>query len=258
MAKYCGNCGAQMADDARVCGVCGTPFDMGPAPSTAHPGQGGGPVGGGPGGGGHAMGRVGLDGRGAGMGNGMGPGVGAGFRPAAQRKLPVLWIAIGGGVLALILIIVAAVLIIPNFTGYRALLRRTMTAFEDYDIDNMMDNCSEIYYEYASEDSAEMYFSSVVGSVLDDLEDGAGHNYKFSYKVNEYYEMSNRQLDRMLNALAFFSDRADILSDYADEIVAADVTVTGKKNSRETSEDVLVVMTKEADGWKLLAIQRDY
>ena len=54
----------------------------------------------------------------AGMGNGMGPGVGAGFRPAAQRKLPVLWIAIGGGVLALILIIVAAVLIIPNFTGY--------------------------------------------------------------------------------------------------------------------------------------------
>lgn len=27
MTKYCGNCGAQMDDDARVCGNCGTPFE---------------------------------------------------------------------------------------------------------------------------------------------------------------------------------------------------------------------------------------
>lgn len=27
MAKYCGNCGSQMDDDARVCGQCGTPFE---------------------------------------------------------------------------------------------------------------------------------------------------------------------------------------------------------------------------------------
>ncbi len=26
MAKYCGNCGAKMDDDARVCGTCGTPL----------------------------------------------------------------------------------------------------------------------------------------------------------------------------------------------------------------------------------------
>lgn len=26
MAKFCGNCGAQMNDDANVCGMCGTPF----------------------------------------------------------------------------------------------------------------------------------------------------------------------------------------------------------------------------------------
>lgn len=27
MAKFCGNCGAQLDDDARVCGQCGTPID---------------------------------------------------------------------------------------------------------------------------------------------------------------------------------------------------------------------------------------
>ena len=26
MAKFCGNCGAQMSDSAKVCGMCGTPF----------------------------------------------------------------------------------------------------------------------------------------------------------------------------------------------------------------------------------------
>lgn len=253
MAKYCGNCGAQMPDDALVCGVCGTPFDMGPAPSTAHPGQGGGPVGGGHGGGGHAMGRVGLDGRGAGMGNGMGPGVGAGFRPAAQRKLPVLWIAIGGGVLALILIIVAAVLIIPNFTGYRALLRRTMTAFEDYDIDAMLDDGTEVYYG----DTAEYIYSSTVSGVLDDLEDQVGHNYKFSYQVNEYYEMSSRQQERLEDSLSVYVlDKDDF--DIWEQVVVADVTVTGRKDSNEDEIDIMVLMSKEENGWKLIGFQRDY
>lgn len=27
MARFCGNCGAQLEDDARVCGQCGTPID---------------------------------------------------------------------------------------------------------------------------------------------------------------------------------------------------------------------------------------
>lgn len=27
MAKFCGNCGAQLSDDAKVCGQCGTPID---------------------------------------------------------------------------------------------------------------------------------------------------------------------------------------------------------------------------------------
>lgn len=29
MARFCGNCGAQLDDDARVCGQCGTPIDGG-------------------------------------------------------------------------------------------------------------------------------------------------------------------------------------------------------------------------------------
>lgn len=37
MAKFCGNCGAEMADDARICGSCGTlmeEVDVVPAPAT--------------------------------------------------------------------------------------------------------------------------------------------------------------------------------------------------------------------------------
>lgn len=29
MAKFCGNCGAELADDAKVCGQCGTPLESG-------------------------------------------------------------------------------------------------------------------------------------------------------------------------------------------------------------------------------------
>ena len=33
MAKFCGNCGAQMDDNAKVCGRCGTPVDSSPKTS---------------------------------------------------------------------------------------------------------------------------------------------------------------------------------------------------------------------------------
>jgi len=38
MSKFCGNCGAQMNDDAKICGACGTPFPVETvAPSTTSP-----------------------------------------------------------------------------------------------------------------------------------------------------------------------------------------------------------------------------
>lgn len=35
MSKFCGNCGAQMEDNARICGMCGTLFENGGGPSAA-------------------------------------------------------------------------------------------------------------------------------------------------------------------------------------------------------------------------------
>ena len=37
MAKFCGNCGAQWGDDARICGRCGTPLDGGGFASHPNP-----------------------------------------------------------------------------------------------------------------------------------------------------------------------------------------------------------------------------
>lgn len=34
MAKFCGNCGMQLEDDARVCGKCGTPYESNEVPSS--------------------------------------------------------------------------------------------------------------------------------------------------------------------------------------------------------------------------------
>lgn len=211
MAKFCGNCGAKLDDDAKICGQCGTPLD---GASTNISGL-----------------KV-VD-------------------PEKQKKVKkaVKLVAV---LAVLIVVAVVALNIASKYTGYNGLLRKVMTAYENYDIDTLVSLSSDMYY-YGEEDWVEYYFESNVGNNLDSFESSVGHSYKLSYEVNEIYTLSERKQDEMLSEIEY--TYADFNVDTIEKIVVADLTVTAKQGSKSVNRDMNIVMSKEDGIWRLLYIQ---
>lgn len=211
MAKFCGNCGAKLDDDAKVCGQCGTPLD---GASTNISGL-----------------KV-VD-------------------PEKQKKVKktLKLVAI---LAALVVVAVVALNIASKYTGYNGLLRKVMTAYENYDIDTLVSLSSDMYY-YGEEDWVEYYFEYTVGNNLDSFESSVGHSYSLTYEVKETYKLSDRKLNTLLDTIE--STYSDFDVSAIKKVVVADVTVTAKQGSKSVSKDLQVTMTKEGNSWKLLYIE---
>lgn len=154
-----------------------------------------------------------------------------------------------------ILVIVAAIAlnVVSNFVGNKGLLRKTMNAYETYDIDALVMLASDVYYYVADDDYAEEYFESVVGDGLDYFESYAGHSYQFSYTINEIYTMSDRKKDLVFDDIEYMSPDFDV--DSISEISVADVTVIAKQGKDSVQLDLQVTMTKEGDNWRILYLE---
>ena len=164
MAKYCGNCGAQMEDSAKVCGNCGTPFDSEIIKRS----------------------NTFVD-----------PEKKEMIKKKTRKKL-----AVCVKTVVLILLVIVALKMAMSFTGYNGLLRKVMTAYEKYDIEALVSLSSDIYY-YGEDDWVEYYFASNVGGDLDAFESSVGHSYKLSYEVDEIYKVSERKLQDMLDEIEY-------------------------------------------------------
>ena len=211
MAKFCGNCGAKLDDNAKVCGQCGTPLD---GASTNISGL-----------------KV-VD-------------------PEKQKKVKKVVKLVS--VLAVLVVVAAIALnIASKYTGYNGLLRKVMTAYENYDIDTLVSLSSDMYY-YGAEDWVEYYFEYTVGNHLDSFESSVGHSYKLSYEINEIYVMSKRKADEVLSEIENTYTDFDI--SVINTIVVADLTLTAKQGSKSVNRDVNVIMSKENGSWKLLYIK---
>lgn len=215
MAKFCGNCGTQLDDNARVCGNCGTPLSG--TASTAP--------------------NVKI--------------VDPEKEKARQQKIKKL-IKLGTCLAALILIVVVAINVITKFTGYNGLLRKTLAAYEDYDINKLVSVSSDLYY-YSADDYAETYFENAVGNDMDYFESTVGHNYKLSFETNEIYTLSNRKFDSIIEDISWTYSEFD--SSIIEKIVVADITVTATQGNTSTRINLNVTMSKEDGSWKLLYIE---
>lgn len=215
MAKFCGNCGAQLRDDAKICGQCGKPL--------------------------------------SGVNTADVPGIKYEDpeKEKETRRKRKKAIRLCVGLAALVLVIVIAVNVISAFTGCNGLLRKVMAAYKTYDIDSLAAMSSDIYY-YGSEDYAENYFESEVGYLLDFFDSSVGHNYKLSYEVNEIYKVSNRNYAAILSDLTWMY--SDFDASIIEEIAIADVTVTAQQGGSSAKRDIEVTMTKEDGTWKVLYI----
>jgi uncharacterized protein YegL len=169
-----------------------------------------------------------------------------------KEKQIVKKIKLAVGVILLVCAVIAGISITSAFTGSNALLRKTMRAYKNYDIDTLVSLSSDVYY-YDSGDYAEAYFKDRVGRGLDEFEMMAGRNYKFSYKVNEQYALSNRRKVELLDTLQKRCRDFDTSS--IDKVVEADLTVTASHNNKSIDREVKVTMTREDGTWKVLYLE---
>lgn len=211
MAKFCGNCGTQLEDNAKICGKCGTPLDRASANI---------------------------------------PGLKV-TDPEKQKKMKKT-VKLVMGMVALVIVAVIAFNVVSQYTGYNGLLRKVMTAYENYDIDTLISLSSDMYY-YGEEDWVEYYFEYNVGEDLDSFESSVGHSYKLSYEVNETYVMSERKVDELLDEIE--NTYTDFDVSVIEKIVVADLTLTAKQGSKSVNRDMDIVMTKEDGSWRLLYIE---
>ena len=155
-------------------------------------------------------------------------------------------------VIFIVAVAVTAINVISKFTGYNNLIRKTMSAYEQYDIDTLVSLSSDIYY-YGEEDYAESYFENSVGPVLDYLEASVGHSCQMSYKVNETYTMSERKEKETLENIEYMYPDFDV--NIIKKIVVANITITAKQENKSAKQDLDITMSKEGGTWKLLYLE---
>ena len=213
MAKFCGNCGTQLDDSAKVCGNCGTPLATNSGNTSS-----------------------------------LEPKFTYVDPEKKARKRKKTIIAITCAVIVVVAIITWN--IISGFIGYKGAVRKVMNAYEDYDIETIVNISSDYYFFMESDDYAEEYFKEVVSSDLDNYEAQAGHDYSLSYDISESYSMSKHKYEALLDTLSYGSDfDADIISEVM--VVEVAVTVEGEGSMTTTIE---LTLTKEDGEWRLLYI----
>lgn len=217
MAKFCSNCGAQMDDEDRVCGQCGTPFQGAaptptPAPAPAPtPSQAGGKSGG-------KGGFVGL----------------------------VI------GIIAAIVVIVIAVNVVGNFTGYKGTVNKMITALQKDDVATL-ESLASMISDAAMEDwyGDDYYdnYENMISSALDQFEDAVGPIKKIKYEITDVTEFSDRRMNDVEDDLV---DRYNLDTDMIKKILKVQLKLTVKGSKKSSSYNVNnLYLVKESGGWKL-------
>ena len=213
MGKFCGNCGTQVADGAKVCGNCGTPLvnEGGKMPVSEVPG---------------------ID-----------------YVDPEKKAKNKKQVKIVLGVAILIVIFMIAFNIISGFVGYKGTVRKIMKAYESYNIDTLIDMSSDLYLFYGDDSYIEYYFAEPVSDDLENFENSVGHKYKISYEITEAYTVSDRKFGALISNLSNYGDfDVDIIS----KIMIVELEVTAKEGKKTTTINKELYLTRENGSWKLL------
>lgn len=215
MSKFCGNCGAQLDDSAKVCGYCG--FALSNETPNINPAS--------------------------------IPGVVSEADKEKAEKTKKL-IKTGLVAVAVIVVLSIAISVISSFTGYKGVVRKVINAFEDYDMNTLCSYASSL--NYLDDDNIEYYeelFEERVSNKLDYYEEELGHDLKMSFEIVDSYELDDRNRDELLDELedtgAFIPEIDDI------KMVDLDLTIKGSRRSSTYSVDDFLLI-KEDGEWKVL------
>lgn len=221
MSKFCGNCGAQLDDNAIICGYCGAKIN---------PIQ---PI---------NAGSVNI------------PGVSKISDPIKEEKNKKL-VKIIIAAIAIIIVAVIAINIIAPFVGYKGAVKKSINALENEDSSAMADIMSDMWNiecDY-SESDVESEADDIISSMMNELDDNVGYNIKISYSIEDTDKLSSKKFDSFMdNRLS--DEYADEYSDInVKEIMVVDLklTVKGSKGKEEYTCNGCYY-AKENNKWKLI------
>lgn len=220
MSKFCGNCGAQLDDSAKVCGYCGVALSNEQVNTNATPI----------------------------------PGI---VSEADKEKAAKTKKFIKLGAIAIVAIIVLSVgfNIISSFTGYKGVVRKVVNAFEDYDMNTLCSYASSLSYYGDDIEYSEEVFEERVSSKLDYYEEELGHGLKISFEIIDSYKLDDRNRDDLLDELedsGAYVGKIDTI-----RMVEMQLTIKGSRStSTYTTDDLMLV--KENGKWKVLYLGGHY
>ena len=205
MAKFCGNCGMQLEDDARVCGNCGTPFEgNGGTTSTMAPKT---------------------------------------MSPQTKKKIQKIAILSAIGI-AVIIIAIISINVVSYMTGYVKTIDTYIQAINEYNPDKALSVTSEAGLPKNALTDFDETFKGVVSEALDNLESEVGHDPKISYEIVESYKISDRKYQNFLTKLEkdYKYDTGDISEIVCVNIKP---TIKGARSSRTLPIQEMYIMKEK-------------
>lgn len=211
MSKFCGNCGTQLEDDARICGQCGTPYSGDTNNKQQIPG----------------INKMSLE---------------------KKRRIKFI-VKLSVVAIVLIIITVIAINIISFFTGYKGAVNKAINAYKNYDIETLLTMTSDISFYGMDATQVENSISQSVSAKLDALEAEAGHDMNLSYEIIDSYKLSDRKYQEFLKYIEnnYNYDSSDISEVY---LVKIKVTAKGSLGQTSVTNNNLYLINEHSD-WYL-------
>lgn len=162
MAKFCGNCGAKLDDDAKVCGQCGTPLEN----------------------------------------TQLNTPIFKQTDPEKEKKIKkIVKIALALIALIIVVRVVIGITSrYTGHNGLLRKVMAAYEDY-DIDTLVSLSSDLYYCGKDPDADWAEHYFENIVGDHLEYFESSVGHSYKLSYKVNETYPLPERKFSEMLDEI---------------------------------------------------------
>ena len=248
MPKFCGQCGAQLSDEATFCTNCGAAMgaqqtpQQAAQPVTNTAAQGVNP---------YAQPDFSQQNAAASAqpdySNGMnniqyGYGSAAGKPKISKQALMVL-----GGVVVLVIILIV-VLCTAFGSSYKTPIENMIKVMEDGDGDAMRNmlaksqiDAMENVYSLFDEDGMDKYFDDAAESVHDGLVDQYGDNFKISYEIIDKEELDSDELSDIEDSYSYLSD-SKVTAGYKLE-----VKMTIKGDEEKTDKDEITVVKVDGD-----------
>ncbi len=218
MAKFCGSCGAEAQDDARICGTCGAPLEMDSEKATI-------------------------------------PGLE--YMDPEKKQQYKKYGIIGIGVIAAIVVVVILFNIITGFIGYKGAIRKYFKGLNKEKASSIVSVMPEYELERLEERNddfdAEEYIEDNIFDRFEYLEDEYGEDLKFSYDISDVKKLSDKKLKKLKNNIEDDLDYDDIKYDVDDitKAVIVELEVRIKGDDDKDEDDTEITLIKENGSWKI-------